>query len=565
MRRIFGLTLLVALALAITAQVGGQRAPAATPTSRERDARRGGGVTDQARGGGAPRAGEKWWSHVEALANDAMAGRITGSPEHKRAAEYVATHFEKAGLEAAGAGGGYIQPVKFKTRRIVEAQSSLALVRDGKTEPLSFVDAANVSMRVDPAPSVDAPLVFVGYGLNVPEQNINDFQGLNLKGAIVVYISATPRSLPGPLQAHFGSAAERWKMYKAAGAIGTVSIANPKSMDIPWARSTLSRTQSQMALADASLDETGGQQISVAMNPARADTLFAGSGHTFAEQLALVDAGKPVPGFALPLRLKATIRAERGEVESQNVAGILRGSDPKRRDEFVVLSAHLDHLGVAEPPINGDRVYNGAMDNASGVAALIEIAARLHDAGTKPARSILFVAVTGEEKGLLGSRYFASHPTVRRSAIVANVNTDMFLPLFPLKTLMVLGLDESDLGQDIRAVAKDEGVAVQTDPEPQRNRFVRSDQYSFIREGIPALAMKVGYEEHSPEADIARKWTAERYHAVSDDLNQPVDLSAGDKYIDIVRALAVRIANRTDRPRWNESSFFKRFAKGATH
>jgi hypothetical protein len=493
-----------------------------------------------------------------------MAGRNTGSPEHKRAAEYVATHFANAALEPAGAGGSYIQPVKLITRRIVEAQSSLALVRDGKTEPLSFVDA-NVSMRVDPAPSVDAPLVFVGYGLNVPEQNINDFQGLNLKGAIVVHISATPRSLPGPLQAHFGSAAERWKMYKAAGAIGTVSIANPKNMDIPWARSTLSRTQSQMALADASLDETGGQQISVTMNPARAETLFAGSGHTFAEQLALVDAGKPAPGFALPSRLKATIRAERGEVESQNVAGILRGSDPKRRDEFVVLSAHLDHLGVADAPINGDRVYNGAMDNASGVAALIEIAARLHDAGTKPARSILFVAVTGEEKGLLGSRYFASHPTVRRSAIVANVNTDMFLPLFPLKTLMVLGLDESDLGQDIRAVAKDEGVAVQTDPEPQRNRFVRSDQYSFIREGIPALAMKVGYEEHSPEAEIAHKWTAERYHAVSDDLSQPVDLSAGDKYIDIVRAVSVRIANRTDRPQWNESSFFKRFAKGATH
>src|SRR5262249_6300560 len=161
------------------------------------------------------------------------------------------------------------------------------------------------------------------------------------------------------------------------------------------------------------------------------------------------------------------------------------------------------------------------------------------DAGTRPARSMLFVAVTGEEKGLLGSRYFAAHPTVRQSAIVANVNTDMFLPLFPLKTLMVLGLDESDLGQDIRAVAKDQGVGVQTDPEPHRNRFVRSDQYSFIREGIPALAMKVGYEEKSPEAEIARKWTAERYHSVTDDLSQPVDRSAADKYIDIVGALAV--------------------------
>jgi Zn-dependent M28 family amino/carboxypeptidase len=507
---------------------------------------------------------KRWWSHVEALAGDAMEGRNTGSPAHKRAAEYVAAQFQKAGLEPAGAAGGFVQPVKFKTRRIVEAQSSLAIVRDGKNDPLSFVDDANVSVRVDPAPTVDAPLVFVGYGLNIPEQRIDDFQGLNLKGAVVVYISATPRSLPGPLQAHFGSAAERWKMYKAAGAIGTISIANPKSMDIPWARSTLSRGAPQMALADAALDETGGQQIAVTMNPAKADRLFAGSGHTFAEQLALVDAGKTVPGFALPSRLKATVRVERGDVESQNVAGVLRGSDPRRRDEFVVVSAHLDHLGIADPPINGDRIYNGAMDNASGIAAILEIAARLHEAGTKPARSILFVAVTGEEKGLLGSRYFASHPTVPRAAMIANVNTDMFLPLFPMKTLMVLGLDESDLGADIRAVATEQGIGVQTDPEPQRNRFVRSDQYSFIRDGIPSLAMKVGYEEKSPEAEIARKWTAERYHAVSDDLNQPVDQSAADKYVDVVRALAVRIANRPDRPKWNDTSFFKRFAKGAT-
>ena len=144
---------------------------------------------------------------------------------------------------------------------------------------------------------------------------------------------------------------------------------------------------------------------------------------------------------------------------------------------------------------------------------------------------------------------------------MANVNTDMFLPLFPLKTLMVLGLDESDLGKDIRATARELGLEVQADPEPQRNRFVRSDQYSFIKKGIPALAMKVGYNENSPEAAVAAKWTAERYHAPSDDLNQPVDLSAADRYIETVLNLAVRIANRTDRPRWNDSSFFKRFSE----
>ena len=508
--------------------------------------------------------GRRWWSHVEALANDGMEGRNTGSAGHKRAADYVAGQFQKAGLEPAGT-DGYMQPVAFKTRRIIESGSSLVLVRGGNTDRLTLGDDANISMRIDPAPALDVPLVFVGYGLRIPEQRIDDWRGLNLKGAVVVYIAAAPRSLAGPLQAHFGSAAERWKMYKAAGAVGTISIANPKSMDIPWERSTLSRLAPQMSLADPSVDETAGQQLSVTWNPARADKLFAGSGHTFKELLALVDAGQPVPGFALPVRLKATTHVERGEVTSQNVAGVLRGADPARRNQYVVVSAHLDHLGIADPPINGDRVYNGAMDNASGVAAILEVATRLHEAGTRPARSLLFVTVTGEEKGELGSRYFAVHPTVPRSAMVANVNTDMFLPLFPLKTLMVLGLDESDLGGDIRAVAKDTAVGVQADPEPQRNRFVRSDQYSFIREGIPALAMKVGYQERSPEAEIARKWTAERYHGVGDDLSQPLDISAGDKYVDIVRALVVRIANRTDRPRWNDASFFKRFANTASH
>jgi Zn-dependent M28 family amino/carboxypeptidase len=505
----------------------------------------------------------RWWSHVEALANDGMEGRNTGSPGHKRAAEYVAAQFKKSGLEPAGV-GGYIQPVAFKTRRIVEAQSSLALVRNGQTEALTLGEDANISVRVDPAPAVDAPLVFVGYGLHISERNIDDFAGVNLKGAIAVYISSTPKSLPGPLQAHFGSAAERWKMYKAAGAIGTITIANPKSMDIPWSRSTLARLQPAMSLADPAMDEAAGQKLSVTMNPAHADKLFAGSGHTFAEILALVDGDKAVPSFALPARLKATTAVERSQVESQNVAGILRGADPKRRDEFVVVSAHLDHLGIGGA-VNGDTIYNGAMDNASGIAAILEVAASLHESGAKPARSILFVAVTGEEKGELGSRYFAAHPTVPQASIVANVNTDMFLPLFPLKTLMVLGLDESDLGNDVRATAKAVGVTVQADPEPQRNRFVRSDQYSFVKVGIPALAMKVGYDANTPEAAVAAKWTAERYHAPSDDLNQPIDRSAAGKYVEVVRDLAVRIANRTDRPKWNDASFFKRFAHGATH
>jgi hypothetical protein len=503
--------------------------------------------------------GDNWWKHVEFLASDTLQGRNTGTPGHKRAAEYVAEQFKDAGLEPAGT-SGYIQTVGFKTRQIDERHSSLSLTRDGQTIPLTLGEHANFSLRVDPASSVNAPLVFVGEGLEVPEQQINDLAGLDLKGAVVVYINATPRTLPAPLQAHFGSAAERWHVYRAAGAVGTIEIANPRNVDVPWSRSTGQRLQPAMSLADASLDEYPGQQVAIRMNPEYADLLFEGSGHTFGELLALDDQGKTLPRFPLAARASAKIAVARTQVDSQNVAGILRGSDPARRNEFVVLSAHLDHLGVG-PPIRGDAVYNGAMDNASGVAAILEVASRLHASGERPARSLLFVAVTGEEKGELGSRYFAAHPTVPRSSIVANINTDMFLPLFPLKQLMVLGLDESDLGDDIRAVADAMHLEVQRDPEPQRNRFIRSDQYSFVRAGIPALAMKVGYEANTPEEVIAQKWTAQRYHAPSDDLAQPVDRGCADVFVDVVRRLALRVAGRPDRPRWSESSFFRRFAQ----
>jgi len=216
-------------------------------------------------------------------------------------------------------------------------------------------------------------------------------------------------------------------------------------------------------------------------------------------------------------------------------------------------SACLDERALMKP--------RSSLLEVSGVAAILEVAARLRASGERAARSLLFVAVTGEEKGELGSRYFVAHPPVPAAAIVADVNTDMFLPLFPLKQLMVLGLDESDLGDDVRAVAAAMHLQVQGDPEPQRNRFIRSDQYSFIRAGVPAVAMKVGYEMKTPEAAVAQRWTAERYHAPSDDLKQPVDRDAADAFVSVVRQLAIHIANRPDRPGWSETSFFRRFSQ----
>jgi Zn-dependent M28 family amino/carboxypeptidase len=499
----------------------------------------------------------RWWSHVRFLADDALEGRDTGSAGHRKAAEYVAKQFEGLGLRPAGT-DGYLQPVALSSRTIDEAHSRLALVRDGGEEPLALGEDAVISLRIDPAPSVEAPLVFLGYGVSLPESDHDDFEGVDVRGKLVVYLRGAPPGTPGPLAAHAQSEGARAEALRKAGAAGVVAIPNPKHMDIPWSRLAMARLAPSMSLDDPSLDDNRGLKLGVTINPAHAEILFDGSGHTFREVLEASDAGKPLPHFELPAKLRAEVAVTRDEVASQNVAAVFPGSDPALRDEFVVFSAHLDHLGVGEP-IGGDAIYNGAMDNAAGVASLLDVAAILRESGARPRRSILFLAVTAEEKGLLGSKFFAHHPSVG-GTIVADVNSDMFLPLYPLERLTIFGVDESDLGPEAIATAEAMGLGVEPDPEPERNVFIRSDQYSFIRRGIPALMFKIAYAKESPQEQTFLAWLKERYHAPSDDLDQPIDRAAAESFDRYLAKLLVRIADREARPRWKDSSFFKRFA-----
>jgi Zn-dependent M28 family amino/carboxypeptidase len=295
-------------------------------------------------------------------------------------------------------------------------------------------------------------------------------------------------------------------------------------------------------------------------NPARAEALFAGTGHTFAELAELARARKPLPRFPLGAKVRVKARVEKEPVESANVVARLPGTDPRLMGEDVVLSAHVDHIGVGEP-IGGDAIYNGAMDNASGTAVLLDVASSLARAAERPRRSVLLVFVTAEEKGLLGSKYFAARPTVDPASMIADVNVDMFLPIVPLRTLTVWGLDESDLGDEARTAAAAHGVEVQRDPEPQRNIFIRSDQYNFILHGVPALMMAVAPDPGAPEqVRLFRYWLTHRYHAPSDDTSQPVDLAAAGLYEDVVRALVLDVANADRRPEWKAESFFRRYA-----
>jgi Zn-dependent M28 family amino/carboxypeptidase len=247
-------------------------------------------------------------------------------------------------------------------------------------------------------------------------------------------------------------------------------------------------------------------------------------------------------------------------VESANVIGKLPGNDPALKNEYVVISAHVDHVGVGEP-INGDRIYNGAMDNASGVAVLLDLAASWNAHAEQLRRSILFVVVTAEEKGLLGSKYFAAHPTVPPKSMIADLNIDMFLPIVPLKVLKVQGLTESDLGERAREAAQAFGVRVQPDPEPLRNAFIRSDQYNFIRHGIPAVKLDLGFDPGSPEQKIFKDWLTNRYHAPSDDLAQPVELGSAALYEEVIRQLLISVANTDAHPKWKPESFFRWLAE----
>ncbi|MFZ0891473.1 MAG: M28 family peptidase [Thermoplasmata archaeon] len=501
--------------------------------------------------------GKRWWAHVQYLAADRLEGRDTGSPGHEAAAEYMAEQFRAADLQPAGT-SGYHQSIDFDVTRVDESRCVLELVREGTPVPVKFGEEALFGVSSRSAENIEAGAVFVGYGLKVPELHHDDLSGQDLKGKIVVFVTGGPAGMPGPIKSHFQTE-PRIRALGEAGALGILVFLNPKGVSLPWSRMASSRFEPRMELRDPGDDVPAPLPFGVLFNTDYAERLFAGSGHTFQEILTALREESPLPRFPLAVTVRARVGTTRSTAQSDNVVGVLPGTDPVLKDEYVIISAHLDHVGIGEP-IDGDRIYSGAMDNASGDASLIEVARGIRDSGARPRRSILFLSITGEEKGLLGSQYFAAHPTVS-GRIVADLNMDMFLPLFPLHYLEVQGLAESSLGDEIRAVAELAGVKVQADKEPEANRFISSDQYSFIRKGIPALSFKFGYVPGTPEEKIFKGWYAKRYHAPSDDLEQPVDLEGAAQYNAILHSLTLRVADADKRPEWKPDSFFLRFAQ----
>ena len=469
-----------------------------------------------------------WWQGTEALSNDAMEGRDIGSAGYDRAAQQVAERFAAAGLKPAGEGGTWFQPIRFDDWLITTEGTRIAV----GDHPLRLLH--DIAPRHSPGmpTTIDAPVMFGGYCAPGTLENA--------RGKMVLCY--------GWRRAGLTSRANRMNAVEQAGAVGI--------LDIPDPGFTVEPTRWPMAYARAVAPvgapaPAGNHLLVAALNADALAPAIAGSGHDAAQLLALGLAGKPLPHFDVPGHFRARFQVRHREITSANVLGMLPGTDAALGNQTLVISAHLDGYGRGEP-VNGDGIYNGTLDNAAYVALLEQLAERRHGKGFR--RPVLFAAFTGEEKGLLGSRWFVAHPTVPIGSIAANINLDQLRPIFPLDLLTVHALDDSTLGDAVRTVASGMDIQVQLDPEPERNLLRRSDHWPFVQAGIPATGFVFGYRPGTDSEESYRHWYQVQYHRPQDDLTQPMDWTAAGKFNRFFYALVAAVADGDAAPQWRAVS-----------
>lgn len=502
-------------------------------------------------------------AHIDFLADDRIEGRETGSRGYDIAASYVAAQFAQYGVAPKGDKGSYLQHVPLRSATAVADSAVAELISGPDTERLVAGTDFVMGTRVGESPAAKAaPLMFIGYGIRSKEMQHDDYQAADVKGKIVVMLQGAPSRFPSDVGAHLGSTREKVKLAAQMGAQGVVVVWTPKSEKAtPFASLKRNLGFPAMSWIDASGKPDGSfpaLQDSVIVSIDGAKKLFAKAGTKLEDIYAAAEANRPLAALDLKQSLRASQSATRRDTRSSNVIGMIPGSDPRLKNEYVVFSAHLDHLG-AVPEKSGDNIYNGAMDNASGVAILIEMARMFSALPVKPKRSVLFIALTGEEKGLLGSDYFASNPTVPQKDIVANVNLDMPLLNYDFSSVVAMGAEHSSLGTAVSNAVKKVGVKLGPDPWPEQAIFVRSDHYSFVRQGIPSIMLVTGQTSFSKDENAAQQWGeffAKRYHKPNDDLEQPFNFDAAIRFAKVNYSLALEVANAKERPVWNKGDFF---------
>lgn len=495
------------------------------------------------------------------LSDDERGGRDTGSAGYKAASDYVAARYDALGLTPAGDNGGWFQRVPLRSSRRDLENSSMRVAVNGLVSDL--VPGEDFMPGIPPdgiSGAIEGEAVFVGYGVQAPEFGIDDYAGVDLQGKIaVLLLGAPPKSdMPSEEAAHYSSGATTRATVARLGGKGIIGLYTESfAARYPWERYQANRDRAQMDWVTAdggSYNAAAGFEASATLNPEQSDWLLAGQAVDMAAIEAMVEAGERPAAFDLPARISLSTRAVSEDIESRNVIALLEGSDPVLKEEYVVLTAHLDHVGEDTSKLAGDRINNGAMDNSVGVSTMLEAARKFVMAGERPRRSILFVALTAEEKGLLGSEYFAVNPTVPKGAMVANVNLDMPIITYDFTDVIAFGAQHSTLEPIVRRATESMGVALSPDPVPHMALFVRSDHYRFVQQGIPSVFLFLGFANGGEAA--FQKFMSTNYHRPGDEYQDGLNFNAGAKFAEINFRIAREIANAGTRPRWNEDSFF---------
>ncbi|MEA3001236.1 MAG: hypothetical protein QOH81_24 [Sphingomonadales bacterium] len=505
---------------------------------------------------------DRFRAHVTFLADDRLEGRDTGSRGHEIAAAYVASQFVGLGLKPGGENGGWFQQVPFRSASLAGPVSLAIAGPDGSRSFENGVDAIVGPSLAEERQEIDAPAVFAGYGIDAPGQGIDDYKGLDVRGKFVAILAGVPEGLPSEIAAHLGD--DKGAAAARHGAIGLITV---YTSQYARARPFASRAGGvrRSVLGWVGKDGTAGEdapglRAGFLLGDAAATALFAGAPRSYAEIRAEAERPKAHPiGFPLATKVHLQRSSAWTSLASPEVIGLLPGSDPALRDEVVILMGHLDHLGMRRNTKPGeDAIYNGALDNAAGVATMIEAARAFAEAsagaGGRPRRSILFIANTGEEKGLLGADYFAHYPTVPVGRIAAVVDLDMPLLLYHFTDVIAFGAGHSQVAETVARAAGEMGVALSPDPMPQENIFVRSDHYQFVKQGVPAIMLATGYANGG-----AQKWKAflaGAYHRVNDDLSQPIDWESGARFARLNYLISRDLANADRRPLWYKDDYF---------
>ncbi len=499
-------------------------------------------------------------AHVEFLADDKLEGRLTGEPGHQAAADYVVEHFESLGLEPGGE-EGWFQQVPLQTFLIDVDSTQFVQHRDMIDSAFKFRDDYTMSGdKVRPENFIRAEVVYAGYGVHAPEFGYSDYEGIDVEGKVVAIFGGAPEILGFNERAYYASGRTKAAEAIKRGAIGFIGLRSRKSQDsYPWERVRKSAGKKPgmawLSLAGDASDHHDEIQSTVYMSAKAATEMFEGSPISFEEALDKTEASEPA---SVPLGFEVTIARKtiHDQITSPNVIGIVRGTDPELKDEYVVYTGHLDHIGVGVP-VDGDAIYNGMYDNAMGIGLLLEAAKTF--AANPPRRSIMFIALTGEERGLLGSDYFAHYPTVPIESIVANVNLDMPLFIYPTADLIAFGSQHSTLEQIVDAAIATEDFTLSPDPMPEEVLFIRSDQYSFVRKGVPSTYLIPGLTSTDKDIDTAtlfQEHLKKHYHQPSDDLSRPVDWPSAERFARANTLIGYAIADADGRPQWKDGDFF---------